>query len=83
MIYFMQSDDTARLLIDHQSGLFQAVKDIDVRHEPRRFDDDGQPLSLPVITTASVPEGPNGPLMGKSRTLYPMRNSWRAREPYE
>lgn len=28
-IHFKQSDDTALLLIDHQSGLFQAVKDID------------------------------------------------------
>ncbi len=31
MSTFMQSDDTALLLIDHQSGLFQTVKDIDVR----------------------------------------------------
>jgi nicotinamidase-related amidase len=31
MSTFTQSGDTALLLIDHQSGLFQTVKDIDVR----------------------------------------------------
>src|SRR5215475_20845 len=59
-------DDTALLLLDHQAGLFQTVKDITVA-EPRAnviaLARIATLLKIPVITTASVPEGPNGPLM--------------------
>src|SRR5215831_13558223 len=59
-------DDTALLLLDHQAGLLQTVKDITVaelRANVIALARIATLLKIPVITTASVPEGPNGPLM--------------------
>jgi nicotinamidase-related amidase len=56
----------AFLLLDHQSGLFQNVKDIGVtqlRMNVTALARLATMHDIPVITTASVPEGPNGPLM--------------------
>jgi nicotinamidase-related amidase len=58
--------DTLVLLIDHQSGLLQTVKDIGVaelRTNATALARVATLLNIPVITTASVPEGPNGPLI--------------------
>jgi nicotinamidase-related amidase len=58
--------DAAVLLIDHQSGLLQVVKDI-TTHELRTnlavLTKAATLSGVPVIATASVPEGPNGPLL--------------------
>jgi len=54
------------LLLDHQSGLFQTVKDIpvdDLRRNTVVLAKLATLLKIPVITTASEPNGPNGPLM--------------------
>ena len=58
--------DTAFLLLDHQSGLFQNVKDISVtelRSNTAALAKVAALHQIPVITTASEPGGPNGPLM--------------------
>ncbi len=58
--------DAAILLLDHQAGLFQTVKDISVtqlRTNTTMLAKLATLLDVPVITSASVPEGPNGPLM--------------------
>jgi hypothetical protein len=58
--------DAVMLLLDHQSGLFQVVKDMEVAQLRANITMLAKLASLmrvPVITTASVPEGPNGPLM--------------------
>lgn len=58
--------DALVLLLDHQSGLFQTVKDIGVselRANTAALARLATLLEVPVITSASVPEGPNGPLM--------------------
>ena len=58
--------DTALLLLDHQAGLFQTVKDISVaelRANTTMLSKLAALVKLPVITTASEPNGPNGPLM--------------------
>lgn len=58
--------DTLLLLLDHQSGLFQNVKDISVaelRANTTALAKLATLHQIPVITTASVPDGPNGPLM--------------------
>ena len=58
--------DTVLLLLDHQSGLFQNVKDISVaelRANTTALAKFAALTNLPLITTASVPDGPNGPLM--------------------
>jgi len=70
----MNVDDVALLLLDHQSGLFQAVKDISVaelRANVCALARIATLLKLPIITTASVPDGPNGPVMPEIAELAP------------
>jgi nicotinamidase-related amidase len=58
--------DAVMLLIDHQSGLFQTVNDLPVtrlRAHAAALAKMATLCKLPVITTASVPQGPNGPLI--------------------
>jgi len=66
--------DTALLLLDHQSGLFQNVKDISItelRANTTALAKLAAMHQIPVITTASVPEGPNGPLMPEIHEAAP------------
>jgi nicotinamidase-related amidase len=59
-------DDAAMLLIDHQSGLFQTVGDMPMpvlRNHATALAKMASLCKIPVITTASVPQGPNGPLI--------------------
>ena len=58
--------DAVMLLIDHQSGLFQLVEDMPMtalRRNAAALAWAATLAKLPVITTASVPQGPNGPLI--------------------
>ena len=58
--------DVAMLLIDHQSGLFQTVHDMPfttLRRLASTLARIATLSNIPVITTASVPQGPNGPLI--------------------
>jgi len=58
--------DSLILLLDHQAGLFQTVKDIsitDLRRNTTMLAKLATLLKIPVITTASEPNGTNGPLM--------------------
>ena len=58
--------DAVMLLIDHQSGLFQTVADMPMPELRARAATLAKVASLsknPVITSASVPQGPNGPLI--------------------
>lgn len=58
--------DSAMLLIDHQSGLFQTVGDMpmtELRQRASALAKIASLANIPVITTASVPQGPNGPLI--------------------
>lgn len=59
-------DDAVMLLIDHQSGLFQTVGDMpmtELRARAGALASIATLANIPVITTASVPQGPNGPLI--------------------
>lgn len=59
-------DDAVMLLIDHQSGLFQTVGDMhmpSLRNHATALAKMATLTGMPVITTASVPQGPNGPLI--------------------
>jgi nicotinamidase-related amidase len=70
----INSADTALLLLDHQSGLFQVVKDISVselRANVAMLAKLATLMDLPVIQTASEPEGPNGPLMPEIKQFAP------------
>ncbi len=58
--------DTAVLLLDHQTGLFQTVKDVPVaelRNNTVALANIAKLGKAPIIYTASEPNGPNGPLM--------------------
>ena len=62
------------LLLDHQAGLFQTVKDISVaelRANTTMLAKLATLLKIPVITTASEPNGPNGPLMPEIQQSAP------------
>ncbi len=64
--WMIDPDDAVMLLIDHQSGLFQLVKDIELpvlRSNVIALAKIAHLANLPTFTTASVPDGPNGPLI--------------------
>jgi nicotinamidase-related amidase len=66
--------DTVILLLDHQNGLFQTVKDVPVaelRTNTVILAKVAKLAKVPVITTASVPDGPNGPLMHEIKEVAP------------
>src|SRR5262245_52649370 len=66
--------DTAILLLDHQAGLFQTVKDVPVaelRMNTVILAKLAKLAKMPLITTASVPDGPNGPLMHELAEVAP------------
>ncbi|MDQ1119432.1 MULTISPECIES: isochorismatase family protein [Pseudoxanthomonas] len=72
MSVFADPNDAALLLVDHQAGLFQTVADIDLyrlRANVAALRDAAKLLAMPIITTASVPEGPNGPLVAETAKI--------------
>ena len=70
----LDPSDTVILLLDHQAGLFQTVKDISVA-EPRSntvmLAKLATLMKVPVIMTASEPNGTNGPLMPEIHEAAP------------
>ncbi|WP_436433488.1 hypothetical protein [Kocuria marina] len=59
-------EDVALLLVDHQSGLFQVVGDLsvpDLRRNAAVLAKVAGKTGMLVVATASVPQGPNGPLI--------------------
>jgi nicotinamidase-related amidase len=70
----LDPSDTVILLLDHQAGLFQTVKDInlaELRSNVILIARIATLLKIPVITTASEPNGPNGPLMPEIHQFAP------------
>jgi nicotinamidase-related amidase len=68
------TSDVVLLLLDHQSGLLQTVKDISIaelRTNTVMLARLATLLKIPVITTASEPNGPNGPLMPEIQQFAP------------
>ena len=70
----LSPDNAALLLIDHQTGLMQLVKD----YEPDEFKnnilalaDIGLVFNLPTILTTSFESGPNGPLLPELKEKFP------------
>ncbi len=64
--WMIDPDDAVLLLIDHQSGLFQLVKDMEqteLRNRAIALAKVALLGKIPTFTTASVPDGPNGPLI--------------------
>ena len=70
----INSADALLLLLDHQAGLFEVVKDIEVsqlRANVTMLAKLATLMKLPLITTASEPDGPNGPLMPEIHEAAP------------
>src|SRR5262245_55713776 len=66
--------DTALLLLDHQTGLFQTVKDVpivELRRNTVMLAKLATMHDIPVITTASEPNGTNGPVMPELQEAAP------------
>jgi nicotinamidase-related amidase len=64
--WLIDPKDAVMLLIDHQSGLFQLVEDIELprlRTNVTALAKVAHLAKIPTFTTASVPDGPNGPLI--------------------
>mgnify|MGYP000617889842 CR=1 FL=1 len=72
--WMIDPDDAVILLIDHQSGLFQLVRDIDqptLRSHVTALAKVAKLGGIPTFTTASVPDGPNGPLIPEIHQANP------------
>jgi nicotinamidase-related amidase len=72
--WMIDPNDAVMLLIDHQSGLFQLVRDIDLpvlRSHATALAKLSYLAKIPTFTTASVPDGPNGPLIPEIHQCNP------------
>lgn len=72
--WMIDADDAVMLLIDHQSGLFQLVRDIELpvlRSHVVALAKLSHLAKIPTFTTASVPDGPNGPLIPEIHECNP------------
>jgi nicotinamidase-related amidase len=72
--WMIDPKDAVMLLIDHQSGLFQLVRDIDqpaLRNYVIALAKAARLAKIPTFTTASVPDGPNGPLIPEIHQYNP------------
>ncbi|TFK35939.1 Isochorismatase hydrolase [Crucibulum laeve] len=70
----IDKNDAMLLVVDHQVGLFQIVRD----YEPDQFKNNilahaaiGKVFSLPAVLTTSAETGPNGPLPKEIIDMYP------------
>jgi nicotinamidase-related amidase len=72
--WMIDPQDAVLLLVDHQSGLFQLVRDIDqptLRNHVCALAKVAHFAKIPTFTTASVPDGPNGPLIPEIHQFCP------------
>lgn len=72
--WMINPEDAIMLLIDHQSGLFQLVRDMEqpvLRHHASVLAKLSFLAKIPTFTTASVPDGPNGPLIPEIHQYNP------------
>ncbi len=70
----LDPNDTVLLLLDHQTGLFQTVKDVPVRElraNTVALAKIAELGKIPILTTASEPNGSNGPLMSELAAAAP------------
>jgi nicotinamidase-related amidase len=70
----LDPNDTVVLLLDHQTGLFQTVKDVPLRELRANtvvLAKIAELAKAPIIYTASEPKGSNGPLMSELAAAAP------------
>jgi hypothetical protein len=74
----LDPSDSVLLLLDHQTGLFQTVRDIgivELRANTTMLAKLATMHGIPVITSASEPDGPGG-LTGAIPSVRPDRPGW-------
>lgn len=70
----LDKNDAAVLLVDHQTGLTNLVKDFspdDFKNNVLALADCAKYFNLPTILTTSFEDGPNGPLVPELKELFP------------
>jgi nicotinamidase-related amidase len=70
----LSTKNAALLLIDHQTGLMQLVKDYEedaFKNNVLALADVGKAFNLPTILTTSFEKGPNGPLLPELKQKFP------------
>lgn len=70
----LDKNDVAVLMVDHQSGLTNLVKDFspdDFKNNVLALADIAKYFKLPTILTTSFEDGPNGPLVPEVKELFP------------
>ncbi|MDG3006957.1 isochorismate family cysteine hydrolase YcaC [Paludisphaera mucosa] len=70
----LDRDDAAVLLVDHQTGLCNLVRDFspdDFKNMVLALANSAKYFNLPTILTTSFEAGPNGPLMPEIKELFP------------
>lgn len=70
----LDKNNAAVLLVDHQSGLTNLVKDFspdDFKNNVLALADSAKYFNLPTILTTSFEDGPNGPLVPEIKAMFP------------
>lgn len=70
----LSADNAALLLVDHQTGLMQLVRDYgtdEFKNNVLALADVGLLFNLPTILTTSAEQGPNGPLLPELKQKFP------------
>lgn len=71
----LSAENTALLLIDHQVGLMQTVRDMQTTEEFKNnvlgLAKTAKVFNLPTVLTTSVDTGPNGLIMSEIRDIFP------------
>ncbi len=70
----LDKNDVAVLLVDHQTGLTNCVKDFspdEFKNNVIALADAAKYFKLPTILTTSFEDGPNGPLVPELKEMFP------------
>eukprot|EP00882_Tetradesmus_deserticola_P004113 GHRQ01004344.1.p1 GENE.GHRQ01004344.1~~GHRQ01004344.1.p1 ORF type:complete len:246 (+),score=120.06 GHRQ01004344.1:2009-2746(+) len=70
----ISANNSVLLLLDHQTGLFQLVRDYDVytfKNNVLALAATAKLYGVPTILTSSLEKGPNGPLLPELRAMLP------------
>lgn len=70
----LDKNNAAVLLVDHQTGLTNLVKDFspdDFKNNVLALADSAKYFNLPTILTTSFEDGPNGPLVPELKEMFP------------
>jgi nicotinamidase-related amidase len=70
----LSKDNAALLMVDHQTGLMQLVRDYSIdefKNNILALADIAKLFNLPIILTTSFEKGPNGPLLPELKEKFP------------